>query len=418
MVGWLALTCLASLCSEWLMAQDNQFLANRRHIIPGGRAAQLGGAYTALSDDPSGVYYNPAGMVFGRGIDLSISANTYFEKKISFRGAVNGNDFTEQSTGFFPSFLGSNIKFGGLALGWALVTLDSSSFNQNDRFENISTESSQADDFNITHQQANSMIIAVTGAGLKIDRSWAIGLSVMGYRRSIEASNHQLVTFNDGSIFVIDKKIDTENIGGSLLLGMQWKPSDITLGLTVQDYRSISDRTTIASDALSVQPADTNFTPTLASVVGENAFFNELNPLTIKAGFAWQPGVLLLSTDLIYYQGVTKIISESSRVSLVDTFDLSLGTEIKLGHWYLRSSIFSNNSLFPEVETGGTNQADHVDYLGMSLGLAMKTNDSISSFGVVQQTGSGKSQKVDNNTSIQSVEAKSLLMMLSSHYQF
>ena len=31
------------------------------NIIIGDRPAGMGGAYTAISDDPSGLYYNPAG---------------------------------------------------------------------------------------------------------------------------------------------------------------------------------------------------------------------------------------------------------------------------------------------------------------------------------------------------------------------
>ena len=410
-MGWLSL-------QQTAVAQDNQFLANRRNIIPGGRAAQLGGAYTALSDDPSGLFYNPAGMVFGRGIDLSLSANTYFEKKISFKGAVNGKDFTERSTGFFPSFLGSHLKLGSVSLGWALVTLDSSSFNQNDRFENISTDSSQADDFNITHQQASSMIMVATGAGLRLGRSWSIGLTIMGYRRNIEASNHQLVTFNDGSIFVIDKKIDTENLGTAALVGLQWKLDEFSLGFTFQDHRSIDDKTVISSDALSVQAVEAGYEPNLATVIGTNAFFDELNPKIFKLGLAWTQSNFILSQDTIFYKGITRKIDDQTGVTLVNTFDASLGGELKLGQWYLRTGVFTNNSLFPEVIQGGVNQADHVDYLGFSFGLGMKTKDSISSLGIVQQKGTGKSQKVDNNTSIQEVEAISFLVMLSSNYQF
>ena len=38
----------------------------------GARALGLGGAYTAISDDPSGVFYNPAGLVDVSRARLSI----------------------------------------------------------------------------------------------------------------------------------------------------------------------------------------------------------------------------------------------------------------------------------------------------------------------------------------------------------
>ena len=43
----------------------------------GNRAMILGGAFTALSNDPSGVYYNPAGLVDTSRANVSISASLY-----------------------------------------------------------------------------------------------------------------------------------------------------------------------------------------------------------------------------------------------------------------------------------------------------------------------------------------------------
>ena len=39
---------------------------NFRPYIVGSRAAGMGGAFTALSDDGSGPYYNPGGLAFVR----------------------------------------------------------------------------------------------------------------------------------------------------------------------------------------------------------------------------------------------------------------------------------------------------------------------------------------------------------------
>ncbi len=48
------------------------------HDYPlGGRAVGLGGAYVALSDDPSGIFYNPAGTVDIRRISVQVSSNLY-----------------------------------------------------------------------------------------------------------------------------------------------------------------------------------------------------------------------------------------------------------------------------------------------------------------------------------------------------
>lgn len=42
----------------------------------GERAAGLGGAYTALANDSTSVYYNPAGLADINSLNVNISANT------------------------------------------------------------------------------------------------------------------------------------------------------------------------------------------------------------------------------------------------------------------------------------------------------------------------------------------------------
>lgn len=45
----------------------------------GVRSAGLGGAYVALGQDASGIYWNPASMIFGKGIQGGITVADYFE---------------------------------------------------------------------------------------------------------------------------------------------------------------------------------------------------------------------------------------------------------------------------------------------------------------------------------------------------
>src|SRR4051812_22116956 len=62
----------------------NQAVADDFHyrsVLVGERGASLGGAFLAISDDPSGVFYNPAGIVFGFENYISGSANTYTSSK-------------------------------------------------------------------------------------------------------------------------------------------------------------------------------------------------------------------------------------------------------------------------------------------------------------------------------------------------
>ncbi len=66
MVFWLGF-------SVWARAGDVHY----QDYIIGDQAVGLGGAYTAIGADPSGMWYNPAGMVDVHKTSLSLSANLY-----------------------------------------------------------------------------------------------------------------------------------------------------------------------------------------------------------------------------------------------------------------------------------------------------------------------------------------------------
>ena len=58
-----------------------------RNVLVGDRAATMAGAYTAVSDDSSGGYYNPAGLAFLRGESVA-GGRVWFETNVDNYGEV------------------------------------------------------------------------------------------------------------------------------------------------------------------------------------------------------------------------------------------------------------------------------------------------------------------------------------------
>ncbi|MCB1158605.1 MAG: hypothetical protein H7A25_05850 [Leptospiraceae bacterium] len=105
------------------------------HSFVGERASGLSGAYTAISDDPSGIVYNPAGIAFSQGDYFSISANTYSEISKRYQNVFGkGTDYIRTSRTFNPNFIGSLKSVGDYQLGLCVYTPYSNSFDQNDIF--------------------------------------------------------------------------------------------------------------------------------------------------------------------------------------------------------------------------------------------------------------------------------------------
>ncbi|HEY4769636.1 MAG TPA: thiamine phosphate synthase, partial [Myxococcales bacterium] len=79
---WKAMA-LALLCAAAARADDSRY----QDYPVGSRATALGGAFVALSDDPSGIYYNPAGICDTRRLNVSVSASLYGIERQS-QGAI------------------------------------------------------------------------------------------------------------------------------------------------------------------------------------------------------------------------------------------------------------------------------------------------------------------------------------------
>ena len=70
---WKAVALALVLCAAAARADDVHY----QDYPVGSRALALGGAFVALSDDPSGLYYNPAGICDSRRLNVSVSASLY-----------------------------------------------------------------------------------------------------------------------------------------------------------------------------------------------------------------------------------------------------------------------------------------------------------------------------------------------------
>ena len=75
---WKAIALAIVLLALPARADDSRY----QDFPVGSRATTLGGAFAALSDDPSGLFYNPAGICDARKLNVNVSASLYgFERQ-------------------------------------------------------------------------------------------------------------------------------------------------------------------------------------------------------------------------------------------------------------------------------------------------------------------------------------------------
>ncbi|MBI5193355.1 MAG: hypothetical protein HZA08_07955 [Nitrospirae bacterium] len=107
-----------SYCLPYLSSISYADEYHYNNIIIGDRAAGMGGAYTAVSDDPSGLFYNPAGIVFAYGRSLSGGAHAYHSVHKKYKDVLGGKGWDRSSSEVLPNYfgiiqpLGKNGKIG------------------------------------------------------------------------------------------------------------------------------------------------------------------------------------------------------------------------------------------------------------------------------------------------------------------
>ena len=99
-----------------------------RSIPIGERAIGLGGTYTAIADDPSATFYNPAGLMDGGRFSIlgSLSSIVFTRQTVerAFDSPLGTQDFKSTTSSTLPHFVGTTVKFGKQKFGdhqWAVA---------------------------------------------------------------------------------------------------------------------------------------------------------------------------------------------------------------------------------------------------------------------------------------------------------
>ena len=391
-----------------------------RNVITGERAQGLGGAYTGVADDASGVFYNPGGLAFAQSNDISGSANAFYSKKVTFKKAFLGvSDFVEESGGTFAPFFGVMQKLDkylpGLVGGFAYYTLDTELKDQDDLKTNLGA-------LQRFHRAANirAATFGATGAlGYRVSPSLGLGLS-FGYVKVDELTQvSQAYAITTGPNYLAQSLRESLIAHAAQLgFGIQWAPTaQVSLGAMVrsgsyasQKYSQVVDKVKVDGGVIDASPATAASDNPLGSM-----------PLEIRAGVAWFASPrLLITSDIDFHEAVSDTSAITKNLYTRESVtNFAIGTE-----YYLTASIpfrfglFTNYDATPMPTTSKLGQPDHIDHIGSSVFFAWAQPNSQISAGVVVQKGSGKAQKNNTDSSLQDVESLAYTLGFSATHSF
>ena len=406
----------------YLVSLNGLIYADEFHYnntLIGNRASGMGGAYTAISDDSTGLFYNPAGIVFADTEKLSASVNAFQSSTLTYKGVLNGGDWVRESSSLVPNFFGITQQLGDGHFGFSYAVTNSEVENQDSRFTTIPGIPL----YSVNINNRDTTIKIGPSYAIAVNDQINIGMTLYYHDRERELINNQWIRLSDNTFEWSNLYFETSETGIEPILGILWSPSDsISLAMTLQKTFILSSRSTFQNTCssninnsavqsaqcipLSGSPLDPSFS--------SNKNEREL-PLNLRLGVAYFPSDrLLIDVDLSFFESVNKNGSNAEQ-----TINIAAGLEYYYSSaWAFRGGIFTNNANTPELSSNRSNQLDHVDLIGLSVSITRFTKSSSVSAGFVYSFGEGEAQVIAGDNQIQDLEQTAQTIYLSTSYHF
>lgn len=415
---WQALSLALFFCAFSARADDSRY----QDYPIGTRAMALGGAFVALGDDPSGLYYNPAGICDTRRLNVSVSASLYGIERQSTTGHLNIGAGTFSIAGLnelnvIPGEVGA-IKGGGtlddrgtsFAYGFDLTVPSFRSFR-----------SDASDPFQVHTRVLDRTFIVAAGAAGRFTDRLNLGAALQYVLRFYETTEDALNVQGDPAnpavgVYHANASFQTGSL--VLLLGAKYRLSDewtlgASVGLPGVPLHSGGDVT--VQDVASV-PGTPNQVVVHTSSVESQASV----PAMARLGAAWRkPGTWTVSAQLTGHLGtsydrfgvpadIAQRLRLQDHIERKPVLDVNAGAELLLGPKYaLAMGFFTSRSAAPGYSlnpdgslASGSSREPHVSLYGATLALGLLGEHSLSHLGVSASYGTGETAVPNDPTGI------------------
>ncbi len=398
-----------------------------RNTLMGDRAAALGGAFVAIADDPSGAFYNPAGMCLSTENYFSLSVNAFQTGSETYKNVFAGKNYSYKSGSLMPSMFGFTSSLGkGKKMAFTIFVKDYEIIDQNDTITEITAITDRT--YGIRRQLAIETSTYYLGPSysFQLNSASSLGASLFTVFHQHRTVDLQFQTFNPagtGKYSFQNVYINRHNISLLPKVGTIFAPTQkLSIGAAVSKpfYLSSGGRYRIQRTSTD---AATGLPVAMTGAEDNDVDILESSTLTLRLLGPWEfdTGVAyfwsdrtLFSADFIFYTDDPKFQDNVT----VPTYNWSVGAETYLNDRLpIRLGLFSNNPNIPAVKAGLKNQLPYVKLLGISGGISFLSPGSSVSITSVYSFGSGQGQVVSNSTAVQEVSKSNLAVMLSGSYQ-
>ncbi len=385
------------------------------NLLIGDRASGMGGAYTAVSDDATGMYYNPAGIVYVGDKNFSASVNAYYSQTKKYDNVFGNQAFERNSSALLANYFGIVKPLGKYKIGFSYAVPDAVSEDQNQAFSNVDTLVARQT-INLSNRDT-TYNIGPSFAG-EVNDDLSVGVTLYMHVRDAQLIVNQFVERAAGTNQWINNYFRLNETGVKPIFGVSWSPAEkVSLGASLSRTFVLSSSTSLQITCWDETTGNTcpngATTPTVQVPTVSGGSYKREYPTHLAIGAAYFPSRdLLLSGDFSYNTSVNDPIYGNK----VATFNAALGTEYYLSRkWAVRAGLYTNMANTPNIRAGVTKIEEHINLYGVSLSLSNFSGNSSITVGGSASYGTVQSQILDN-TSVQSASTLGWLVFLSSSY--
>lgn len=360
-------------------------------VLPGGRAAQMGGAYSALADDPSALHYNPAGLVGVKG-SASDSTTTFLTQQTRVKNVLGSSETSFSSRGVSP-FIGVAKRLDPDTVG-ALSVFTPVIMGRDQSFYLGREASDSLRDLDTALKVDGSLMMFSAGFGRRLGMQSSLGVTVSALRLAQATVSSAMFheTRPNGTEGETSRwhRSSFEAYGTDVECGWRQALSPkTTLGAMVGTEHFVFLQYKTESSALL----------TNAAAPAERTHDKDHG---ISRGGAFQPKVRIglaheaapdttVALDLAYY-GQRTFTSKEYMVAVVNAH---AGIEHRDGDRSARLGIFTNRTGDKQVTLDDESTTRHIDLWGVSAGLGKLRDKSSYGIGLNYQRGDGRMRPLE-----------------------
>jgi hypothetical protein len=415
---------------------------NMVNDLIGDRATGMGGAYAAVSDDPSGAFYNPAGLAFAVDNQISLSVNTYRATSITFEGVILGNNYNQQISSFYPSFFGVVQSVGDLKFAIVVSQSNSENLEQTEYYNFGVSSDNNVKEFQLNKdiKDSTSHFGAAFSGFLTSNISWGIYGGYFSRKKKDIQRQFIVLENNTSNAQVIEHQNSyyTDQYSGVTgRIGFQYMPitlmafgGSFSYHYLLSHYR-VQNSYTNAVDTTNYDMPTTYSGNTCSGSTTTDCFANNPKaegfissseiPMNGRFGIAIFPNSeWLITADVVADFG--------TKLNYLTTFQTTINGAIGAEYYAtpitpIRFGVFTNFASTPRLpgtlSTGDGQYANNIDLYGGSLSFSLQTrNSSVTLASFVQSTvlGKGSSELIDGKNTPVEVLSYTISLTGSARY--